>query len=131
MNTNPENNTDTLVFQEIEIDESAKETAVLISRDYYSEDSDFGRTLLASFLDTLISKASKGNLVLLINGCGTKLLNTSSILAELISVAGIVYICSYSLSSYNVEFKIEGNIVTLDSHAFFDEVIKYKPSVTI
>jgi len=131
MNTNPENNTDTLVFQEIEIDESAKELAVLISHDYYSEDSEFGKTLLASFLDTLISKASSGNLVLLINGCAVKLLSYGSILAELIAVAGIVYICSDSLNAYNTDLNIEGNIVTLDSHAFFDEVLKYKPSVTI
>ncbi len=126
-----QNNTEIEVFHEIEIDDSAKELAVLISHDYYGDDNDFGRTLLATFLDTLISKASSDNLVLLINGSAVNLLSSGGILEELISVSGLVYICSDSLNAYGIDLITDGNTVAVDSHAFFEEVLKYKPCIRV
>lgn len=130
MRNDPENRTEIEVFNEIELDEHPRELTVLISRNYYSEDSETGRDLLSAFIETLLSKAASGNLVLFINGIGVKLL-ASSLMTELIASAGIVYICSDSLKAYDVDCEIEGNIVSLTSASFFEEVLKYRPSISI
>lgn len=130
MRNDPENRTEIEVFNAVELDEHPRELTVLISCDYYSEDSDTGRDLMSSFLEALLSRASTGSLVLFINATGVKLLS-SAVMAELIASAGIVYICSDSLKAYDADCEIEGNIVPLSSVAFFEEVLKYRPSITI
>jgi len=104
-----ENEIDCLVDAEYELDQDSGSSrlTVLIKHDYYSSDNEHGRTLLRSFLSSLISGDFIIDTIILIDS-GVRLadkandLNNDLIKFINTTGAGSVYICTESKEYYGV-----------------------------
>lgn len=94
------------------LDESGSLT-VLIKHDYYSTDSDHGRILLGSFLDSLAESGSTILKLFLIDS-GVRLLNDISFaqkIEKLFSLSKYSYISEESLTYFGIEYVSHANII--------------------
>lgn len=86
---------------------------VLIKHDYYSSDSDHGRILLGSFLDSLAERGSDLAKVILIDSA-VRLLDDVSFaqrIEKLFSLSKYSYVCEESLKYFGIEYVSHGNII--------------------
>lgn len=106
---------------------------VLIKHDYYSSDSDHGRILLGSFLDSLAESGSTISKLFLIDS-GVRLLNDISFaqkIEKLFSLSKYSYISEESLAFYGIEYVSHANIIVCPVSDITMEIIDAGQIITI
>ena len=106
---------------------------VLIKHDYYSSDSDHGRILLGSFLDTLAERGSDLAKVILIDSA-VNLLNDVSFaqkIEKLFSLSKCSYVCEESLTYFGIEYVSHGNIIVCPASDISMEIIEAAHLITV
>lgn len=113
MNNWEKSNLELTPAPEITLTEESGNLTVLIKHDYYSSDSDHGRILLASLLDSLADDSDGISKVILIDS-SVRLLNDITFapkIEKLFSVSKYSYVCEESLTYYGIEYVSHNNII--------------------
>ena len=106
---------------------------VLIKHDYYSSDSDHGRIILSSFLDSLAECGNNISKVILIDSA-VRLLNDVSFamkIEKLFSLAKNSYVCEESLTYFGIEYVSHANIIVCSASDISMEIIEAGHLITI
>lgn len=106
---------------------------VLIKHDYYSSDSDHGRIILSSFLDSLSECGNNISKVILIDSA-VRLLNDVSFalkIEKLFALAKNSYICEESLTYFGIEYVSHANIIVCPASDISMEIIEAGHLITI
>ena len=114
------------------IDENGTIT-VLIKHDYYSSDTDHGRIILASILDSLAECGNNLSKIILID-TGVRLLNDVSFaqrIEKLFSLSKNSYVCEESLTYYDIEYVSHANIFVCPASDISMEIIEAGRLITI
>ena len=114
------------------LDENGTVT-VLIKHDYYSSDTESGRSLLASFLDSLAECGSNISKVILIDSA-VRLLEDESCsakLAKLFALSKYSYICDDSLAYFDIEYSSHDNIIVCCASDISMELIQTGHLITL
>ena len=114
------------------VDENGTIT-VLIKHDYYSSDTDHGRFILASLLDSLAECGNNLAKVILID-TGVRLLNDISFaqrIEKLFSLSKNSYVSEESLSYYDIEYITHSNIIVCPASDISMEIIEAGHLITI
>lgn len=114
------------------VDENGTIT-VLIKHDYYSSDTDHGRFILASLLDSLAECGNNLSKVILID-TGVRLLNDISFaqrIEKLFSLSKNSYVSEESLSYYDIEYITHSNIIVCPASDISMEIIEAGHLITI
>ncbi len=114
------------------LDESGMLT-VLIKHDYYSSDTDHGRFLLISFLESLCECGSSILKVILLDSA-VKLLNDASFapgIEKLFSLSKFSYVSEESLETYGIEYVSHGNIMVCPSSDIAMEISQAGHLITL
>ena len=114
------------------IDESGDLT-VLIKHDYYSSDTEQGRLLLGSFLDTLTDCGDTVLKVILVDSAVNLLRDPyfSSSIEKLFSISKYSYVCEESLSAYDIEYSAHDNIIICSSSDIAMQIIQSGHLITL
>jgi len=113
-------------YAELEISNSSSNLAVLIKHDYYSSNTEHGKTLLAQYLSTLIESSKSISAVYLIDS-GVKLLSSSNPLRDDILLLAEhfncpIIICNDSIDEYCIDYFDSPMCETLSASSFFYEL---------
>lgn len=114
------------------LDENGTVT-VLIKHDYYSSDSDHGRILLGSFLNSLAERGNDISKVILIDSA-VRLLDDVSFaqkIEKLFSLSKYSYVCEESLTYFGIEYVSHGNIIVCPASDISMEIIDAGHLITI
>ena len=114
------------------LDENGTVT-VLIKHDYYSSDTENGRSLLASFLDSLAECGSNISKVILID-TAVMLLNYdlfAPVIEKLFSLSKYSYVCEESLNVYETEYVSHGNIIVCPASDIEIEIFEADHLITL
>jgi hypothetical protein len=114
------------------LDENGTVT-VLIKHDYYSSDTENGRSLLASFLDSLAECGSNISKVILIDSA-VRLLNDdlfAPVIEKLFSLSKYSYVCEESLNVYETEYVSHGNIIVCPASDIAIEIFEADHLITL
>ena len=107
-------------------DEDNATKYVLIKHDYYSTDSEFGKQLLRTFLNSLCSSSYNSIVVYLIDK-GTKLLDKTNPLYEnmlsLSKRSELVIADKDSIDEYSVDAGLDSEIAYQTSHSISEDLI--------
>lgn len=106
---------------------------ILIKHDYYSSDSEHGRILLGSFLDS-IAESGSTILKLFLLDSGVRLLNDISFaqkIERLFSLSKYSYISEESLAFYGVEYVSHANIIVCPVSDITMEILAAGQMITI
>ena len=114
------------------IDESGDLT-VLIKHDYYSSDTEQGRLLLGSFIDTLTDCGDAVLKVILVDSAVNLLRDPyfSSRIEKLFSISKFSYVCEESLSAYDIEYSAHDNIIICSSTDIAMQIIQSGHLITL
>jgi hypothetical protein len=113
-------------------DESGK-LSVLIKHDYYSSDTEDGRLLLGSFLDSLTECGDSLLNVFLVDSA-VRLLEDpyfSAKISKLLSLSRYSYVCEESLAAFDVEFDSHDNVTVCPAADISMQIIQSAHLVTL
>ena len=113
-------------------DENGK-LSVLIKHDYYSSDTENGRLLLGSFLDSLTDCGDSLLNVFLVDSA-VRLLEDpyfSAKISKLLSLSRYSYICEESLAAFDVEFDSRDNVTVCPSADISMQIIQSAHLITL
>ena len=126
---NDQNNsiTDIKLLPELDISASTDALNILISHDYYSSDTDNGRALLKSLINSLLYSGKEIDNLFLLDS-SVKLIDAESesypLLIKLISISDKAYICSDSVQYYNIDpFYFPEHINKISSDEIFGIIL--------
>ena len=125
MNNWEKSNLDLAPSPEITMEEESGNITVLIKHDYYSSDSDHGRIILASFLDSLSECGNNISKVILIDSA-VRLLNDVSFamkIEKLFTLAKNTFICEESINYFGIEYVSHANIIVCPASDIFMELL--------
>ena len=133
MNNWEKSNLDLATAPDITMEEENGNITVLIKHDYYSSDSDHGRIILASFLDSLSECGNNISKVILIDSA-VRLLNDVSFaikIEKLFSLAKNTFICEESITYFDIDYVSHSNIIVCPASDIFMELLDAGSLITI
>ena len=107
--------------------------SVLIKHDYYSSDTESGRILLGSFLDSLAECGDALLNVFLVDSAVRLLYDPylSAKLSKLLSLSRYSYICEESLAAFDVEYDSHDNVIVCPASDISMQIIQSAHLVTL
>lgn len=114
------------------IDESGDLT-ILIKHDYYSSDTEHGRFLLGSFIDSLSESGEPILKVILVDSAVNLISDPffSSRISKLVSLSRYSYVCEDSLEAFDVEFTPAENVIVCPAADISMQILQSAHLITL
>ena len=133
MNNWEKNNLELTPAPEMTLIDESGDLTILIKHDYYSSDTEDGRLLLGSFLDSLTECGDSLLNVFLVDSA-VRLLEDpyfSAKISKLLSLSRYSYVCEESLASFDVEFDSHDNVTVCPAADISMQIIQSAHLVTL
>ena len=133
MNNWEKSNLELTPAPEMTLPDENGELSALIKHDYYSSDTENGRLLLGSFLDSLAECGDSLLNVFLVDSA-VRLLEDpyfSAKISKLLSLSRYSYVCEESLAAFDVEFDSRDNVTVCPAADISMQIIQSAHLITL
>ncbi|MBO4450008.1 MAG: hypothetical protein J5777_05445 [Clostridiales bacterium] len=133
MNNWEKNNLELTPAPEMTLIDESGDLTILIKHDYYSSDTEHGRFLLGSFIDSLCESGEPILKVILIDSAVNLICDPffSSKISKLFSASRYSYVCEDSLEAFDVDFTPGENVTVCPASDISMQILQSAHLITL